>query len=80
MNQREIIENMFNTACVIIKKSKDYGFDTVENMSDTTKSMIYDQLESTSNLPRTTIRRIVNQYIKRENVTDLVNELAENVK
>ena len=52
MNQREIIENMFNTACVIIKKSKDYGFDTVENMSDTTKSMIYDQLESTSNLPR----------------------------
>lgn len=71
---------MFNTACVIIKKSKDYNFDTVENMNDTTKSMIYDQLESTSKLPRSTIRRIVNQYIKRENVTDLVNELAENMK
>ena len=71
---------MFNTVCVVVKKSTEHKFDTVEDMPPELKSMLYDQIVNTSQLPRTTVRRIVNQYIKRENVTEIVNKLAENMK
>mgnify|MGYP001178451324 CR=1 FL=1 len=80
MNQREIVENMFNTACVVVKKSPDHKFDTIESMPSELKSLLYTQIVNATQLPRTTVRRIVNQYMKRENVTEIVNELAENMK
>ena len=77
MNQREIVENMFNTACVVVKKSPDHKFDTIESMPSELKSLLYTQIVNATQLPRSTVRRIVNQYIKNENVTDVVNDAVK---
>ena len=70
---------MFVATCVIMKKpdSSDYKFDTIENMSQELKSLLYTQIVNATDLPRTTVRRIVNQYIKNENVTDVVNDAVK---
>ena len=77
--QRKIVEEMFVATCVIMKKSdsSDYKFDTIENMSQELKSLLYTQIVNATDLPRTTVRRIVNQYIKNENVTDVVNDAVK---
>ena len=74
LTQREIVERMVITACVVLKRNAGDKWKPIEDMPIGLKSLLYTTISNATNLPRTTIRRIVNEYIKRANVTQIVND------
>lgn len=74
ITQRETVERMFITACVVLKRNAGDTWKPVEDMPIEIKSLLYTTISNATNLPRTTIRRIVNEYIKRANVTQIVDD------
>lgn len=79
ITQRETVERMFITACVVLKRTVGDKWTPVEDMPIEIKSMLYTTISNATDLPRTTIRRIVNQYIKRENVTQIVADTEKGI-